>query len=299
MLQVMTYTECPGCKSSSIDFELEAKDHTVSGKKFAVWQCRQCSLRFTQDAPVAEDIGSFYQSNNYISHSDTKQGFINQLYHSVRNITLKQKQKLVQKVTGLRIGNLLDVGAGTGAFAAQMKKAGWNVTALEPDETARINAKNNYGLNLQPSGDLFGQPAETFDAITLWHVLEHVHELHVYLQTFQKVLKKSGTLIIAVPNYTSFDAAYYKESWAAYDVPRHLYHFSPQSMKELLSLHLFTIQAMKPMPFDSFYVSILSEKYRHGKPNYANAFFTGLRSNLLAAGKPERSSSVVYLVKKN
>ena len=298
MLQTVTLQECPACKTNSIAFVLEVKDYTVSGKKFAVWQCNQCKLRFTQAAPSADAIGSFYQSNDYISHSDTKKGIINRLYHSVRNITLKQKRKEVQKATGLQTGTLLDVGAGTGAFASEMKKAGWLVTALEPDETARENAKKNYGLSLQLPEELFAQIPESFDAITLWHVLEHIHELHRYLQTFQQVVKQGGILMIAVPNYTSFDAAYYKEHWAAYDVPRHLYHFSPQSMKPLLLQYGFEMVAMKAMPFDSFYVSMLSEKYKTGKNNYAGALLTGVRSNLAASGKPEKSSSVIYIAKK-
>ena len=253
---------------------------------------------FTQNSPVAESIGKYYQSNNYISHSDTKKGIINQLYHSVRNITLTQKRKLLQKATGLQQGNLLDIGAGTGAFASTMKSAGWHITALEPDETARSNAKKNYGLDLRLPEELFTQASESFDAITLWHVLEHVHELHRYLQTFQQVLKSNGRLIIAVPNYTSFDADYYKAFWAAYDVPRHLYHFSPHSMQLLMQQFGFKVIEMKPMPFDSFYVSILSEKYKSGHNNYASAFFTGMKSNLRASGKPDKSSSVIYIIQK-
>ncbi len=298
MPHTITYEECPACKSKSIALALQAKDYTVSGKGFSIWQCDVCSLRFTQNAPAADAIGAFYQSGEYISHSDTKKGIINKLYHAVRNITLKQKRKLVESVTGLEKGSLLDIGAGTGAFANEMQTTGWQVTALEPDETARENAKKNYGLILQSSDHLFSLSTETFDAITLWHVLEHVHELHRYLQTFGRILKKNGRLIIAVPNYTSYDAKHYKEYWAAYDVPRHLYHFSPQSMKALLSPYSFEVEQLKPMPFDAFYVSLLSEKYKAGKSGYIKAFINGLRSNRNASGKPERSSSVIYIAKK-
>ena len=298
MPHLISYVECPACKSNSIRFVFTAKDYTVSGEKFAIWQCNECMLRFTQDVPDAQSIGKYYQSGNYISHSDTRQGIINRLYHSIRNITLKQKRKWVQKATSLQRGTLLDIGAGTGAFVAKMKKANWTVTALEPDETARNIAKNKHSLVLQPSDDLFAQTSESFDAITLWHVLEHVHQLNEYLQTFQNILKPNGRLMIAVPNYTSFDATYYKEHWAAYDVPRHLYHFSPNSMKRLLALHNFDVLEMKPMPFDAFYVSMLSEQYKKGKNNFASAFWVGLQSNLKAFGKPARSSSVIYIVKK-
>lgn len=298
MAHLISYVECPACKSNSIGFVFTAKDYTVSKETFAIWQCNKCTLRFTQDLPGAENIGKYYQSNAYISHSDTKQGIINRLYHSVRNVTLKQKRKLVQKATGLQKGILLDIGAGTGAFASEMKNAAWNVSALEPDEAARNIAKKKHGLLLQLSDDLFTLSAETFDAITLWHVLEHVHQLHDYLQTFQKILKPNGRLMIAVPNYTSFDATYYKECWAAYDVPRHLYHFSPASMKQLLASHNFELIQLKPMPFDAYYVSMLSEQYKWGKNKLVNAFRVGLQSNLKALNKPELSSSVIYIAKK-
>ena len=299
MPQFVFYDACPVCYSSEIQPVLEAKDYTVSNEVFSIWHCNNCTLRFTQNVPAADAIGKYYQSGNYISHSDTKKGIINRLYHSVRNITLAQKRKLIQQVTSLQKGTLLDIGAGTGAFAAEMNRAGWKVTGLEPDETARRNAKENYNLNLCLPEDLFAQQPDSFDAITLWHVLEHVHELHRYLQAFQTILKRSGTILIAVPNYTGFDADYYKEYWAAYDVPRHLYHFSPHSMKQLISQHGFTVAQTKPMPFDAFYVSMLSEKYKQGKNNFTSAFFIGLQSNFKASGKPEQSSSVIYVIKKS
>ena len=298
MPDVIRHDECPACKSHTIQPVFWVKDNTVSGETFSIWQCKDCTLRFTQDVPKAEQIGKYYQSSDYISHSDTSEGMVNKLYHSVRNITLKQKRKLVQTATGLSKGMLLDIGAGTGAFANTMKQSGWTITALEPDETARENAQKNYGLQLQLSDDLFMQQPESFDAITMWHVLEHVHQLDRYLDTLHRVLKRSGVLVIAVPNYTSYDADYYKEDWAAYDVPRHLYHFSPSSMKTLLAQHGFAVTSLKPMPYDAFYVSMLSEKYKNGKDNYANAVFTGLQSNLKASGKPDKSSSVIYIAKK-
>ena len=298
MLQTVTYENCPACYSNLIEPVLQVKDYTVSNKLFDIWHCKNCTLRFTQNAPTAGEIGAFYQSNDYISHSDTKQGLVNRLYHTVRNITLVQKRKLVQQATGLQKGSLLDIGAGTGAFAHTMQQAGWQVTALEPDETARKNAEKNYKLQLQLPEQLYSLQPNSFHAITLWHVLEHVHDLHRYLQTFQQILKGNGTLMIAVPNYTSFDAGYYKEYWAAYDVPRHLYHFSPESMQQLLQQYGFRIRRMKPMPFDSFYVSMLSEQYKNGKNNLLNAFTTGLRSNMKASGNAGKSSSVIYLASK-
>ncbi|MGI8951817.1 MAG: class I SAM-dependent methyltransferase [Chitinophagaceae bacterium] len=298
MSETITYTQCPLCRSADISAVLTAKDFTVSNEKFEIWQCKNCTLRFTQNIPAASAIGKYYQSSEYISHSDSKKGFINWLYHFVRNFTLQSKKKLVEKSIKKTNGNLLDIGAGTGSFVYVMQKENWNVTGLEPDETARKNAFENYRLQLQTMESLHQLSYENFDVITLWHVLEHVHDLHNYLEIFKRILKRDGTLIIAVPNYTSLDAKIYKEYWAAYDVPRHLYHFSPQSMQTILQQHLFQIKNYKPMWFDSFYVSMLSEKYRSGKNNLLKSVWNGLRSNLHAARDIKRCSSVIYIIQK-
>ncbi len=298
MSDLIHYNHCPACGSSDIAFVLKAKDETVSKEYFEIWQCNNCNLRFTQDIPDEKNIGSYYQSAAYISHSNTSQGLVNKLYHTVRSITLQSKRKLIEKSSGKKKGNLLDIGAGTGAFASTMKKNGWNVTALEPDETARANALKDFGIELRPTENLFNLPPKTFDVITLWHVLEHVHDLHTYLDTFYSLLVDGGTLIIAVPNYTSYDAQTYSDNWAAYDVPRHLYHFSPESMKLLLNRHHFTLLQQKPMWFDSFYVSLLSEKYISGKTNFLKAFTNGTVSNLKAMGQASNCSSIIYLAKK-
>ena len=300
MPQTMHYSFCPACESQQIQPVLQVTDFTVSKEVFAVWQCNHCTLRFTQDVPAPEAIGKYYLSPHYVSHTDTKQGIINQLYHGIRKFTLKKKQQLVQQVSGLQKGLLLDVGAGTGAFASIMQQAGWNVTGLEPDETARQNAASKYNLNFQLPDALYKLEAKSFDVVTMWHVLEHVHDLHGYMQNCERILKESGTLIIAVPNYTSLDAQIYQQYWAAYDVPRHLYHFSPQSMKSLLQQHGFSIAQHVPMLFDSFYISMLSEQYKTGKSGLASAFINGLRSNMSAALKNvEKYSSVIYVVKKS
>jgi 2-polyprenyl-3-methyl-5-hydroxy-6-metoxy-1,4-benzoquinol methylase len=298
MNDLIHYKSCPVCNSTNISFILKAKDETVSNEVFEIWQCSDCTLRFTQNIPDEKNIGKYYQSAGYISHSNTSKGLINKLYHSVRSITLKSKRKLVEKSSAKKKGNLLDIGAGTGAFASTMKKAGWNVTALEPDATARANAKKDFFVELMPSENLFNLQPNTFDVITLWHVLEHVHELHKYLETFFSLLTDGGILIIAVPNYTSYDAKTYSDNWAAYDVPRHLYHFSPGSMHQLLSKHKFSIVQEKTMWFDSFYVSLLSEKYKTGKNNLVKAFITGAISNAKTLGKPKNCSSIIYIAKK-
>ncbi|MDQ6845371.1 MAG: class I SAM-dependent methyltransferase, partial [Bacteroidota bacterium] len=202
---MIVYESCPVCDSKNILPVLSVKDHTVSQQLFEIWECRHCTLRFTQDIPEADEMGPYYQSEDYISHSNTQKGIINRLYHSVRKRTLRQKKNLVKKVTGVRRGSLLDVGCGTGGFLHTMQKAGWIVTGLEPEEVARSKAFELYGLQLENPEKLFSLPVESFDAVTMWHVMEHVHDLHGYINQIRSLLKPNGRFIIAVPNYTCYD----------------------------------------------------------------------------------------------
>lgn len=294
----ISLTICPCCGSSAVFPVLSAKDHTVSNEIFEIWHCDDCTNRFTQSVPDASHIGPYYQSAAYVSHSDTQKGFVNRLYHIVRNHTLSSKRKLVQKVTGKKAGSLLDVGAGTGAFVNTMQLAGWQITGLEPDDTARTNAEHKYGLQLLSPELLNILEGSQFDVITLWHVLEHVHELHHYFERFHKLLKPGGRLLIAVPNYTSYDAAYYKSFWAAYDVPRHLYHFSPKGMEILARKKGFVQESIQPMWYDSFYVSMLSEQYKNGSANLIGALWTGIVSNVKAFMNNKKASSLIYIFSK-
>ena len=177
-----------------------------------------------------------------------------------------------------------------------MQQAGWLVTGLEPDAATRQRAENLYGLHLQQTDTLFQLPATGFDAITLWHVLEHVHELHAYIEQIKLLLNHKGRALVAVPNYTSYDAQAYQKYWAAYDVPRHLYHFSPNAIRNLLQQHGLQLLAIKPMWFDSFYIAMLSEQYKNGKNNLVKAVWNGMLSNIKALFNKERCSSVIYVI---
>lgn len=298
MSQKVHYVQCPVCNSRNIQKVLTAEDFTVSHEKFDIWECADCGVRFTQDVPDMEDIGHYYKAEAYISHTDTKKGFVNRMYHYVRSITMKQKKTFVENETGKKIGALLDIGSGTGSFANIMQNAGWQVTGLEPDKVARENAARLHNLELRPSSDLFILKEDSFDAVTMWHVLEHVHDLHGYWKRISRLLKADGVFIVAVPNYTSHDAQYYGEFWAAWDVPRHLYHFSPKSMDVLARQYGFQVTQHIPMIFDSYYVSMLSEKYKKGKSNNLLALAAGLESNQRAARNPKKYSSVIYIMKR-
>ena len=291
------YTHCPVCNSTRIDPLLKVKDYSVSKEEFAVWQCADCTLRFTQDVPDQNTIGRYYASPEYISHSNTDKGLLNKLYQGVRKFTLEQKAALITRFTREK-GNILDVGAGIGAFLSVIKEKGWSVKGIEPDEVARQNAETLFNLKLSKSEELFQLSPGSFDAVTLWHVLEHVHDLHNYIEQLKNLLAEDGKVFIAVPNYTSGDAATYRNYWAAYDVPRHLYHFTPKAIETLVGLHDLKLVAKKPMWFDAFYISLLSSKYHRGSTSWLGAGWTGLRSNLSALLNKDKCSSLIYIVSK-
>jgi 2-polyprenyl-3-methyl-5-hydroxy-6-metoxy-1,4-benzoquinol methylase len=291
------YTHCPVCGSSDIHPLLTAKDHSVSGEEFVIWQCQSCTLRFTQDVPDESSIGPYYQSQDYISHSNTSKGLLNKLYQAVRKFTLGQKSGLVISRT-TNHGRILDIGAGIGAFLNEMKGKGWDIEGIEPDYGARQQAKNLFAIDLKPTPELQHIPHDSFDAITLWHVLEHVESLQDYVALLKQLLKKNGKIFIAVPNYSSLDAHLYGNRWAAYDVPRHLYHFTPRSIEVLVQKHGMKIIARKPMWFDAFYISLLSSKYRTGKTSWLGAGINGIRSNLKALLNKEKASSLIYIISK-
>ena len=292
------YTACPLCNSTNIHFAFNAQDYLVSNESFPVWHCKECTLRFTQDVPNSAMIGKYYQSESYISHSNTQRGLINKIYQQVRRYTLQVKSQQIKTLTGKEQGALLDVGCGTGEFLHLMKEDGWETLGLEPDAKARDFAKERYNLLVESPEKLYNISNEFFDAITLWHVLEHIHDLHTVMKEFNRILGPDGVLFIAVPNYLSKDAATYQANWAAYDVPRHLYHFSPQAMQVLLDTHNFELIRIKSMPFDSFYVSLLSERHIHHSNRLIAGAWQGFRSWMNARGRSEQSSSVLYICKR-
>lgn len=287
------YNNCPLCAKSEFEDFLNCEDYTVSHEKFQIVSCKACGFQFTNPIPNISDLGNYYKSENYISHSNTKKGLVSKLYHLVRNYTLKQKLNLVSSYVSR--GTILDYGCGTGMFLNLCQAKGWKALGFEPDEGARKIA-GEMGLNVVPERSELDS-AISFNVITLWHVLEHVSDLNETLKFFNQRLEDDGVLIIAVPNHISYDAKHYGEFWAAYDVPRHLYHFDKNTMERMLFKHGFSLVETKPMKFDSFYVSLLSEKYKSGKTNYLKAFFIGLRSNLLSR-KAEDYSSVIYVFRK-
>ncbi len=292
---MLTIEKCLVCGSSSFEPFLACKDYTVSQEKFNIISCKSCGFKFTNPRPDDSVLGNYYKAEEYVSHTNTKKGIVNKLYHAVRSYTLKKKIQLIDSYVSR--GTILDYGCGTGMFLSACKKVGWEGFGMEPDDNARKIA-SEQGLNVfSDKGKIQTYITDKkFNAITLWHVLEHVTDMSETLSFFKTRLEKDGILIIAVPNHVSYDAEYYKEFWAAYDVPRHLHHFELKSMKALLENAGFKLQETKPMKFDSFYVSMLSEKYKTGTVNLFKAFMVGLKSNIKSKDS-NHYSSTIYIFK--
>ncbi|MGC6431171.1 MAG: class I SAM-dependent methyltransferase [Jejuia sp.] len=276
--------------------QIKVKDHSVSGEEFELIINSKYGFLETTPQPTLEKLPSYYESEDYISHTDSKRNLFEKIYHLIRVISLKQKLKLINSFN-TKNKNLLDVGCGTGDFLQIAKSNNWEVSGIEPNEQARSIANSKTDNSVFEIKELLQFHEASFDVITLWHVLEHLPNLEDQISVFQKLLKPEGRLIIAVPNYKSYDAQYYKSFWAAYDVPRHLWHFNRKSISNLIETFNFKVEKIKPMWFDSFYVSMLSEKYKSEKMNPIKGFWIGLLSNVKALSSKE-ASSLIYIVKK-
>ena len=270
---------------------ISVKDNSVSKENFELYRDESLDLLITYPQPKEEELGKYYESDDYISHTDGKRSMFEKAYHFVKGIALKNKLQLINDLQKEK-GKLLDIGAGTGEFLMVAKENGWQTTGIEPSDKAR-NIALKKGVFLADS--LADLEDHSFDVITMWHVLEHVPNLENQIKELKRLLKPTGTILIAVPNFNSYDAKYYKEFWAAYDVPRHLWHFSKAAIKGLFAKEGLHLQKVLPMKFDAFYVSLLSEKYKTGKMNYFKAISIGLKSNKYGKENLEYSSHIYVL----
>lgn len=282
---------CPSCNFNQFTNFLICSDHVVSGESFALVKCNQCSLVFTNPRPNEHSLPSFYESDQYISHTSKSNSFINVIYKIVRHYTTYKKIQLIQSYK--KQGSIIDFGCGTGHFISSMNKKEWKIVGFEPNEKARKLAISQ-GINVF---EKIEELPYKVDVITAWHVIEHVSQLNHTLQQLGALLNNSGVMFIAVPNIECYDAEIYKSDWAAYDVPRHLYHFSQHSFTQLAKSHKLKIVATIPMRFDSYYVSMLSEKQKNGTSNLFKALRIGYLSNLKAKTTGQYSSQI-YVLKK-
>ncbi len=288
--------KCIICGSNDFELFLKCRDYFLSQEEFNIMKCKNCGHKFTY--PVPANIDKYYESDKYISHSDSKKGLVDFLFQLVKNYTLPRKFLLVNKYSKGK--KILDIGCGTGDFLNLFNKKGWETHGIEPNEKARnfANSKHNL-LNIKDDNYIKCIENEYFDVITMWHVLEHVPSVNEKLDDIKRILKTDGILIIAVPNADSFDAKIYSEFWAGYDIPRHLYHFTINTIDKLLAKHRFSISKIIPMKFDSYYISLLSEKYKNHKTNFFKALCNGLRSNIYALKNDNNYSSLIFIIKKS
>ena len=271
---------------------LETKDYTLTGESFKLLHDPVLDMLVTEPQP--ENLATYYESEDYISHTDAKKSLVDKIYHTVKGYNLKSKLSLIDSYTASN-KRLLDVGAGTGDFLTEAKKYGWEVAGVEPNELARLKSSEKGVALLQNLDSI--PTSDKYEVITLWHVLEHLPDLESQIAKLVGLLTDNGALVVAVPNFKSFDAKYYKEFWAAFDVPRHLWHFSKRSVQSIFAKHGMKLVRTKPMFFDAFYVALLSEKYKNGKQNFIRAFWIGLMSNTRALRSKEYSS-LIYILKK-
>jgi len=286
-------TKCPWCDSEKTQMYLWVKDLFLTGEAFEIHECLKCGLLFTEPRPDASSIGKYYQSEEYYSHQENKSGFIPKIYESVKKVNLRHKRKLATK--GLKVGTMLEIGCGVGDFLHEMEQKGWKCTGIEPSEEAKAIAKNRVKANILNPEELASLKDESFDLITMWHVLEHVDNLKEEVMHLQRLLKKGGRLVLALPNFKSADAEHYREYWAAYDVPRHLNHFCRESINNIFKNTKLKLKKTDKLVWDAYYISYMSEKYKNHTMPLLKGAMKGMISNIKARKSGEWSSLVYVL----
>ena len=287
--------KCPWCQSEKAHKHLSLKDYFLTQEPFEILVCEDCGLLYTTPKPTDEKIGDYYKSEAYYSHQENKKGFIPRVYEAVKSVNLKHKIAIATQ--GKELGRLLDIGCGVGDFLHFAEQNGWQCIGAEPSEDASSIAKKRIKAEIMLPKDLEKLPDESFDVITMWHVLEHVSDLQWQVNQLNRLLKKGGRLVIALPNFRSYDAQYYKDKWAAYDVPRHLNHFSQDSIAKIFNINGLIQNQTQKLVWDAFYISFMSEKYRQKSLPLLRGIYRGMISNLKARKNGEWSS-LVYVFEK-
>lgn len=290
-------SKCLVCSSRELSVLFSCTDHFLSGEEFPLVRCNECGFIFTQNQPEENETAKYYRSEQYISHSDTKKGVVNTLYRVARKFMLKRKAGLIRKVTGKQKGKLLDIGCGTGHFAAEIRNSGWYAEGIEINEGARSFAERHFGLKVYEPAEINTLKSSEYDCITLWHVLEHFSDIGSYMREIRRLLKPGGLCLIALPNCSSFDALHYGEYWAAWDVPRHLWHFTPSTFEKYCDKSTFSVTNINSLPLDAIYISLLSEKYIGKKLSFLRGVIKGKWFFLKSLFDKGRSSSIIYTIK--
>lgn len=291
----MNRYKCPWCDSERTQTHLWLKDEFLSNEEFQIQECLSCGLLFTEPRPAKDKIGDYYKSEAYYSHQENKKGFIPKLYECIKNINLRHKYKIA--TFGKNTGNILDIGCGVGDFLHTAESHGWNCMGVEPSEEAKVIAKKRTNAEILASEDLEKLHDESFDVITMWHVLEHVDNIKWQVAQLQRLIKKDGRIIIAVPNYKSYDAKFYKEKWAAYDVPRHLNHFNKTTLVKIFKTNDLNLIKTDKLRWDAYYISYMSEQYKRHTFALLKGAIRGFISNCQAR-KSDEWSSRIYVFEK-
>ena len=285
---------CPACGSEAVIPLFKSRDYFLTKEEFSVVECRDCKLRFTNPRPGFAEILKYYDSSEYISHDTSEKTLLTKVYTAARNYMLKKKYAIVKSYS--KGSSLLDVGCGSGEFLNYCKIKGVTTFGVELNEKPREFARKSFGLDIREKLVDFPETEYKFDCITLWHVLEHIHNLKETMAMLKTRLKPGGVLIIALPNYSSWDSVHFETFWAAYDLPRHLYHFNEISFRKFSSAERLKILQIIPQKLDSFYISLISEKYMHGRSNFLKAIIKGLYSNSTAGKNARGHSSLIYIL---
>jgi 2-polyprenyl-3-methyl-5-hydroxy-6-metoxy-1,4-benzoquinol methylase len=265
--------------------EMIVKDEAFTKESFKLIRDK---LGILKTKPKPKDLTKYYEFEDYISHKENSISLVDIIYDLVKSLMFNTKLKIL-KSNQPDIKSVLDYGCGTGEFASYLSKKGIRSSGVEPTKKA-FDQANKAGVKLHKD---LNKVEGTFDAITLFHVLEHVEDYIKVLKDLKAKLNPGGLLVIAVPNYKSYDACYYKEKWAAWDVPRHLWHFKRQdfsSIAELLNLKLVHV---KPMRFDAYYISMISESYKGN--HKLKGVYRGWKSNRKAKKTGEYSSNIFVM----
>jgi 2-polyprenyl-3-methyl-5-hydroxy-6-metoxy-1,4-benzoquinol methylase/rRNA maturation protein Nop10 len=284
---------CINCDCQDFTTVFTLKDYFYTGETFTIQQCTHCGMRITNPRPAEEALGAYYKTENYLSHSDRNVTLFDKMYHFIKKYNLNLKRNLVEKFHSK--GTIIDIGCGTGAFLGQFDKNRWERLGFEPDSEAREIAKTSYNIEANDLTALDTLKDKKAEVITLWHVLEHISTINEQLAKIKLLLKEDGILVIAVPMSNSYDAVYYGKYWAAYDVPRHLYHFTKETLEQLLSKHGFKLVKKYPMRFDAFYISLLSEKYMEKRFPLLRALVKGISFNFSANTAKGTYSSMIFV----
>ena len=288
---------CQICNSTNFSKITKTRDFSTSSEEFVIVKCQDCKFLFTNPRVKEENIGEYYKSDKYISHTNSDKGLFNFLYQTVRKYAIKTKTKLL--LNSIDTTKHLDIGCGTGEFLNSCKQTNIECVGVEPSEIARTKAIKNYNIDVRSDTNLNQFSEDKFDSVSMWHVLEHVYDLNKTIENLNRIIRKDGVLIVALPNHKSFDAKNYKNYWAAWDVPIHVNHFCPKTITKLMSKYDFTLKNKIGMKFDSFYVSLLSSEYRSGRKKYLEGFIIGIISNLSAMLGFSEYSSSIYIFKNN